>query len=158
MDGMNLLIIVILGYLFWKIFRSKSQSESKEGRSHLSETQLAWRRSREEGILKKLQEEQGKVQHHHRDMKLYIKQNMRKFNVWEWLSWKVDLRFLSVYLSYIGGITFAFIVAPLLFSVPILWLSVLLWMVIVDVWAYQKYRLMEVTVWNPEWHRKFRQE
>ena len=184
---MEIILIVALGYLLWKVIGPKINSGSEDGdeprnltetqkrwreqnwlpnrdehrdprvddQVQLTDAQIEWRQKRDMERLKEFHGEQADTQQRFQAMGDYIEQNMRKFNIWEWLFWQIDLRFFGAYMIYIAPMVIFGVMLPLLLGWPVLWLVVAGFIIYSDVKAYQRHRLMEVTVWNPEWHEKF---
>ena len=131
--------------------------EDPEAQRPLSDTQREWRERRNAAITSEYFKNEGDRVQKIKEMENFIRQNLRPFNVWEWLYWPVELRFLGAYMVHILPILVLGILVPIMFSIPVVWWVVAGVLVYIDIRAYQRYLMLEATIWNPEWHKKFGQ-
>ncbi len=133
----------------------ESDYEDSNAERPLSDTQREWRERRNSEITREYHKNEGDRVQRTKDMESFIRQNLRPFNVWEWLYWPVELRFLGAYMIHILPILVLGILVPIMFGLPVVWWVVAGVLVYIDIRAYQRYLMFAATIWNPEWHKRF---
>ena len=169
--GILLLIIVVI--FFFKVIRAKvnaefeKQAQETEGTyvdadGHLvqvTETQQKWHKWKQEEAQRKLleaQEAQARLLLEHT---AFIKEHMRPFNFYEWILWRpVGKQNIFIYLCCTGPAILGYFL-PVFFmgATPMALVSLLMivFLLSMDLYAYNRVRLAEATVFNKEYQRRF---
>jgi len=177
---MSIFDLVIWGIIAWYVGKnikkwlnpsgsdsgSGSPSMTSEDGTPLTDTQIKWRQHKAQVNADKLAEngdqafddlrktftpEQRKLL----DATLYIQENIRQFNFYEWLIRAVDPRMQFRYMLNMGFLAVVMIALPLFLGWPITPLALLGFTIFYDVMLDRHERILEVTKWNPEFEQKF---
>lgn len=162
----DLLIAFFIGYFLWKLIKvimspsSKSSMMSEDGRP-LTDTQIRFRQqtalyneANKDQLIDHTQHftsEQQKLI----EMSRYVQENIRPFNWIEWLISSVDSRLAMRYILNMSTLFIFMIAVPLYMDWLVMTTAFSVFVVFYDWLMYRQQRLLEVTIWNPEFREKF---
>lgn len=163
MDGIGLLFLIfIAAYAVGKFFKNMKSSRSGSfNNRNLTDTQINFRNVMAQdqdnneqllsnNLLKSLTPFQRKLI----EMGEYITKNTRPFRFYEWLTWSVELKFLSFY-GNMFLVVVSWIILPLYLGVPIPFFITIPIIIAMDLILYRRMRYYEVVKWNPEFTNRF---
>lgn len=167
---MPLLDIIFYAAIFaYVVFRAREMGENKKSldgldkTANLTETQIRWRQMRmDQETAKTLTTAGVKAQgldeykQNILDSANYIKDNIRRFNIFSWFTEAVDPRLSKKYITAcIIGVAIHGGFFLLSHDITTLFMSYLVYVLYIDVRIYFDKLLHEVTTWNPEYDKKF---
>jgi len=157
----DLILFALIGFLLYKMLKRNKPSENSEfqddGRE-LTETQKIWRKKRLEDMIETNQREQSENMRAVNESIVYVQKNIRPFNFYEWLIWGVQPELFQAYLMSVVMMFLVVAIVPIFIGFKPIWWVVTAFLIFYDIKLYNKMRILEVTLWDDEWHKKFGNE
>lgn len=160
--------VIFIAYriIAWKVRTEREEKEDivnydDDGNPvRLTKIQKEWREKKYEEMILQARREEVERNQLFKEVNKYILENKRPFNLYEWIHWRVQPHQLRTFAIVCTGMYAAYFI--LFFasngSMPlVLNIISVAFILMADIAAYSKVRLLEVTEWNPEFRQRFRQ-
>lgn len=165
----DLLLVAVVTWLLWKFINKKSKAKSNPNLSEdgniLTDTQIHFRKQMaivkaENNALEINDQIDQFTTEHEKTIAIikYVNENMRPFNLLEWIMHPLDSRLCIRYILAMITLFVMTLIIPLYVGLPILTITLGIAIIVYDFLTYREQRLLEVTVWNPEFCKKFNKD
>lgn len=165
----DLLFVAVVTWLLWKFINKNAKAKSNPNLSEdgniLTDTQIHFRKQMaivkaENNALEINDQIDQFTTEHEKTIAIikYVKENMRPFNLLEWITHPLDSRLCIRYILAMITLFVMTLIIPLYVGLPILTITLGIAIIVYDFLTYREQRLLEVTVWNPEFCKKFNKD